>query len=71
MTKQDIMSALLGILSTTYGRFSVAMSDIGTLRGVSAARMRAAMQALVAVGFVVRTGNTRGTRYQAVYLGIR
>lgn len=68
MTKQDIMSALLGILADGALGHPRTMQEIGLIRGVSAARQRAAMHALMAAGLVKRTGNTRGTRYQAVGL---
>lgn len=75
-----IESIVMGVLAMDGGRLShnsdgdlivtrgLRMEELAAITGYTAAQIRPIMQRLVAAGVVRRTGNTRGTRYQAAGL---
>lgn len=60
-----IESIVMGVLVQG---LALRMEELTAITGYTAAQIRPIMQRLVAAGVVCRTGNTRGTRYQAVGL---
>lgn len=60
-----IESVVMGLLVEADG---ITMERICAITGYTAAQCRPVLQRLIASGDVKRTGNTRGTRYQAVAL---